>query len=573
MARLWDFKTVLRAVFSSTLKSFAMMIALADLGASINLMPFSVWKRLSLLDLTPTCMTLELAGHLISRPVRVAEDVYVKVGSFHFPADFVVVDFDADLRVPLILGRSFLKTEIALIDVFEDTISSGNPTPYYDPIVSATSPTLTPFENSDFLLEDVDAFPAIEDKPILSEFHQSYFDPYGDILLLEAFLNDDPSLPPPNQRNYLPEVRKELKICEVKSDKSSVDESPAKSHKPKYEDTNQEKLYLLHMDLCEPVCVESVNGKKYILVIVDDYSRFTWVTFLRSKDEAPDFIIKFLRMIQVRLKVPVRPCTMLIYAQALLFLWAKAVATACFTQNRSIIRIQHGKTPYELLYNKLPDLSFFYVFGALCYPTNDTFGLGFEALTRAIADLEIGKDRSINDLFRSVVTDLVARKMPPKRKSTSAAPTMTQAAIRQLIADGVVGLIRWFERTESIFSRRNCAEENKVTFATGTLTDDALSWWNAYAQPIRIEQANKITWTELKRLLTNKYCPRTDVKKMEDEFYNLVVKGNDLKTYIRIFQELAILCPNMVSDSEKLMEVFIGGLPRSIEGNFTASKP
>ncbi|GJS85876.1 reverse transcriptase domain-containing protein, partial [Tanacetum coccineum] len=139
--------------------------------------------------------------------------------------------------------------------------------------------------------------------------------------------------------------------------------------------------------------------------------------------------------------------------------------------------------------------------------------------------------------------------------------------------EGAVGLIRWFERTESVFSRSKCAEENKVTFATGTLTDDALSWWNAYAQPIRIEQANKITWTELKRLLTNKYCPRTEVRKMEDKFYNMNVKGNDLKTYVRRFQELAILCPNMVPNTEKLMEVFIGGLPKSIEGNVTASKP
>ncbi|GJS00576.1 hypothetical protein Tco_0317084 [Tanacetum coccineum] len=118
--------------------------------------------------------------------------------------------------------------------------------------------------------------------------------------------------------------------------------------------------------------------------------------------------------------------------------------------------------------------------------------------------------------------------MPPKRTSTSEAPAMTQAAIRKLVADSVsaalkaqaatmaraVGLIRWFERTELVFSRSNCAEENKVTFATGTLIDDALSWWNAYAQPIGIEQANKITWTELKRLLTNKYCPRTEVRKM-----------------------------------------------------------
>ncbi|GJZ21529.1 reverse transcriptase domain-containing protein, partial [Tanacetum coccineum] len=118
-----------------------------------------------------------------------------------------------------------------------------------------------------------------------------------------------------------------------------------------------------------------------------------------------------------------------------------------------------------------------------------------------------------------------------------------------------------------------CAEENKVTFATGTLTDDALSWWNAYAQPIGIDQANKITLTKLKRLLTNKYCPRTEVRKIEDEFYNLIVNGDDLKTYIRRFQELAVICPNMVPNTEKLMEAFIGGLPRSIKGNVTASKP
>ncbi|GKF68412.1 reverse transcriptase domain-containing protein, partial [Tanacetum coccineum] len=101
--------------------------------------------------------------------------------------------------------------------------------------------------------------------------------------------------------------------------------------------------------------------------------------------------------------------------------------------------------------------------------------------------------------------------------------------------EGAVGLIRWFERTESVFSRSKCTEENKVTFATSTLTDDTLSWWNAYAQPIGVDQANLITWTELKRLLTNKYCPRTKVRKMEDELYNLTVKGNDLKPYIRRF--------------------------------------
>nr|GEX90413.1 reverse transcriptase domain-containing protein [Tanacetum cinerariifolium] len=138
---------------------------------------------------------------------------------------------------------------------------------------------------------------------------------------------------------------------------------------------------------------------------------------------------------------------------------------------------------------------------------------------------------------------------------------------------GGIRLICWFEHTESVFLRSKCTEEDRVTFATSTLTNDALSWWNAYAQPIGIEQANKITWIELKRLLINKYCPRTEIKKMEDKFYDLTVKGNDLKTYSRRFQELATLCPNMVPNTEKLMEAFIGRLPRSIKGNVTASKP
>nr|GEZ65016.1 reverse transcriptase domain-containing protein [Tanacetum cinerariifolium] len=222
------------------------------------------------------------------------------------------------------------------------------------------------------------------------------------------------------------------------------------------------------------------------------------------------------------------------------------------------------------------------------------------------------------------VWNVTRNKMAPKRTSTSAAPAMTQAAIRQLVADSIaaaleaqaanmantdntnrnhkprenlaarkctykefmscqpfyfngteraVGLIRWFEQNESVFSRSNCTDDYKVIFATGTLTKDALSWWNFYAKTIGIEQADKIALTELKRLLTNKYCPRTEVKKLEDEFYNLVVNENDLNTYARRFQELTTLCPNMMPNNEKLMEVFIGGLPQSIEGTVTASKP
>nr|GEZ03637.1 reverse transcriptase domain-containing protein [Tanacetum cinerariifolium] len=179
-------------------------LALADLGASINLMPLSVWNKLSLPKPSPTCMTFELTDRSISRPVGVAKDDFVKVGKFHFPADFVVIDFNADPRVPLILARSFLKTRRALIDVYEGELTlqvlgffmSGNPTPSTEPIVFISSPTLTPFRDSDFLLEDTDAFLAIKDEPVSPEIDDSYYDSEGDILLLEEFLNDDPSSPP-----------------------------------------------------------------------------------------------------------------------------------------------------------------------------------------------------------------------------------------------------------------------------------------------------------------------------------------------------------------------------------------
>nr|GEY47846.1 reverse transcriptase domain-containing protein [Tanacetum cinerariifolium] len=107
---------------------------------------------------------------------------------------------------------------------FFDVIASGNPTSYYDSIVSTSSLTLTPFGDSDFLLEEVDAFLALEDGATSPEVDHSYFDPEGDIILFEAFMNNDPSLPPPTQGNYLPQVRKELKICKAKNDKPLIDE-------------------------------------------------------------------------------------------------------------------------------------------------------------------------------------------------------------------------------------------------------------------------------------------------------------------------------------------------------------
>nr|GEW36907.1 uncharacterized mitochondrial protein AtMg00810-like [Tanacetum cinerariifolium] len=235
-------------------KEFDNCLALADLGASINLMSLSIWKKLRLHTLNDTKMVLELADRTISKPTGVAENVFVKVGKFYFPADFFVLDFVANPCVPLILGRPFLSTAHALIDVYEreiilrqddqsltlkcgdtpsisynnfeslnkvdlidttceeysqevlgfaDVVSDEVSTSYYEPIVSNSSQNLTPFNE---------------------KFDATYYDPEGDILILEALLNNDPE-PPSNQKDYFLSVRKDLKVVEPKN-QSSNDEPP-----------------------------------------------------------------------------------------------------------------------------------------------------------------------------------------------------------------------------------------------------------------------------------------------------------------------------------------------------------
>nr|GEX35120.1 reverse transcriptase domain-containing protein [Tanacetum cinerariifolium] len=254
--------------------------ALADLGVSINLIPLSIWKKLSLPKITPTRMTLELADRSITRPKGVTEDGFVKVGKFHFPTDFVVVDFEAGPRVSLILGRSFLRTDRTLIDVYGEEITlrvndesltfnlnqtvrysstyddnsvnridvidiaceeyaqdvldfkynskSGNPSLVSNPLLSketksefckepifkSSSPTLTPFGESDFLLEEIKDF--FKDESIPTGIEDSCYDPEGYILYLEKLLNDDPSQLPPM----------DLKQAEETKAKSSIEEPP-----------------------------------------------------------------------------------------------------------------------------------------------------------------------------------------------------------------------------------------------------------------------------------------------------------------------------------------------------------
>nr|GFB60965.1 retrovirus-related Pol polyprotein from transposon TNT 1-94 [Tanacetum cinerariifolium] len=185
-------------------------------------------------------------------------------------------------------------------------------------------------------------------------------------------------------------------------------------------------LYLLHMDLCGPMCIQSINGKQFVLVVVDDYSRYTWVFFLHLKDEAFEVIISFIKKTQVNLQLQVQRVrtdngtefknktlakffdevgitqqfsaartlqqtgvvkrrnrtlveaarTMLTFANLPSFLWAEAIAIACFTQNHLIIHKRFDKTPYELINHRKQNIKFFHVFGCRCYLLNDYEDVG-----------------------------------------------------------------------------------------------------------------------------------------------------------------------------------------------------
>ncbi|GKE34486.1 reverse transcriptase domain-containing protein [Tanacetum coccineum] len=212
-------------------------LALADLGASIDFMPLSIWEKLSLPELTPTQMILELVDRSTTRPAGIAEDVFVKVGKFHFLADFVgeeltlrVDDEAITFKVGQTSRYSYNNSEsvnrIDVIDVsyeeyaqeflsFSDISKSGNPNPSLDPILSTSFPSLTPFKGSDFIKEEIEA--CLTNDSIPPGIDDTDFDPEGDLLLLEKLLNDDPSslLHP-----------KEFHFEGLKMIKSSIDDPP-----------------------------------------------------------------------------------------------------------------------------------------------------------------------------------------------------------------------------------------------------------------------------------------------------------------------------------------------------------
>ncbi|GJX46887.1 hypothetical protein Tco_0272077 [Tanacetum coccineum] len=197
---------------SKNKRFFDSYLALADLGVSINLMPLSIWKKLQL----PGEITLRNDDQSLT--LKCGDAPSISYNNLESLKKVDLIDVTCEIYSQEVLG-------------FSDSVAYNNPSPYYDPIVSTSSPTLTPFDESDFLLfEEADAFIAIDDEQISTEIDATYYDPEGDILILEALLNNDP-LPSPNQGDYSPEIQKDLKVVEPQ--KSSLEY--ATSYEPKVE--------------------------------------------------------------------------------------------------------------------------------------------------------------------------------------------------------------------------------------------------------------------------------------------------------------------------------------------------
>ncbi|GJX53160.1 putative nucleotidyltransferase, ribonuclease H [Tanacetum coccineum] len=139
--------------------------------------------------------------------------------------------------------------------------------------------------------------------------------------------------------------------------------------------------------------------------------------------------------------------------------------------------------------------------------------------------------------------------------------------------EGVVSLTQWFERMETVFRISNCTVENQVKFATCTLMGTALTWWNSHARTVTNDVAYAMTWSDLKKKMTTKYCPRNEIKKIEAELWNLKVQGTDVVAYNQRFQELALLSDRMFPEEADKIERYVGGMPDPIYSSVVASKP
>nr|GFB99361.1 hypothetical protein [Tanacetum cinerariifolium] len=321
-------------------------------------------------------------------------------------------------------------------------------------------------------------------------------------------------------------------IRDLKGNGLLTGKAKRKSFHTKLTPSSKRRLHLLHMDLCGPMRVASINRKRYVLVIIDDYSRYTWTHFLRSKDETPKVLIDFLRLVQRGLQAQVRMVrtdkgtkfinqtlhayfaaegiqhqtsvaqtpeqndvverwnrtlveaarTMLSAAKVLLFFWAEAIATACFTQNRSLVIPRHEKTPYHIINERKPSVKFFYIFGSVRYIVRDGENLdkmkekgdecifvGYSTQSRAYRVF----NKRTKVIMESIHVNLdELPRMASAHNSSDPAPTCQTMASVQISSDPAPECQTMALEHGSLSPERNCQENVSHADKTGITSNE-----------------------------------------------------------------------------------------------------
>ncbi|GJZ75672.1 hypothetical protein Tco_0640137 [Tanacetum coccineum] len=193
-----------------------------------------------------------------------------------------------------------------------------------------------------------------------------------------------------------------------------------------------------------------------------------------------------------------------------------------------------------------------------------------QGVTDALVEQHADRSRNGDDIHDTVTG---VRRQAPLARGCTYLDFMKCKPLYFKGTEGVVELTQWFERMETVFRISNCTMENQIKFATCTLLRSALTWWNAHVRTFGHDVAYAMTWTNLKKMMTEKYCPRDKIKKLEVEMWNLKVKGTDVVGYNQRFQELALMCVRMFPEESDKIEKYVGGLPDMIHGSVIAFKP
>ncbi|GJW08984.1 putative reverse transcriptase domain-containing protein [Tanacetum coccineum] len=497
--------------------------ALADLGASINLMPLSVWKELGLPKLIPTQMTLELANRDICTPKGIARDVFVPVGKFTFPADFVIVDYESDPRVPLILGRPFLRTAHALIDL-DSAVT-------YTSVHSDTSwsiPSEDPYEEaSRQLLEQAPRSPEYVPDPIELEDHVPVYilkpehpedlvpaEDEAPTPLLHPFFLTPPDIPEadtsPRKRLLLTTPRPSCEVGESSAIASARQPRPTMTHRVDYSlvDTKWgggggRPVLFEHTERMDddrlrdgqhkgqlPKDRAAVRAEIEVLrrerLAYEQESMETHQALARSE--------AYCRALEARVIVP--------EAEHALHTWRTLVAVLDFGYECNYYANEENSTKRTIRSTPVT-------------PTPNAT----PTTTVTEAQLQALIDQGVAAAMAEAEASRVRNGYNSNGSGPRPAQTARECSYSEFLkckpldfkgTEGVVGLTRWFEKMESVFSISNCTTASQVKFATCTLQDDALTWWNSHVKTTTPEAAHAMPWATLKKMMTDKYCPRVD---------------------------------------------------------------